>query len=147
MSGEDAMNDRPQRGSSSSLFTPGKMVGKGNNLASPLYFGKTSLDAGSIGDIGEGKYGEEWSLSALKAPVKLDPFSLLVLESVLVVRSLMLLFRDLPILDPGRTNAFLTLSHLLWEFSPFSFGVESVTITRKDSSHSWYSVFGEGSSG
>ena len=77
-------------------------------------------------------------LSVLEAPVKLAPLSLLVLESVLLARSLMLLFRDrlplalselgltlmvrswmlsfrerLPLLDPGRANAFLTLSHLL----------------------------------
>ena len=77
-------------------------------------------------------------LFVLEAPVKLVPLSLLVLESVLVARSLMLLFRDrvplalsvlelalfprswmlscrcrFPILDPGRENAFLTLPHLL----------------------------------
>jgi hypothetical protein len=77
-------------------------------------------------------------LSVLEAPVKLAPLSLLVLESVLVVRSLMLLFRDraplvlsvlelallprswmlsfrgrFPVLDPGRENAFLTLPHLV----------------------------------
>ena len=109
-------------------------------------------------------------LSVLEAPVKLAPLSLLVLESVLLAPSLMLLFRDrlpplgeielallgrsrmlsfrdrLPLLDPGRANTFLTLSHLV---SPFFFGVGSVsvTITRRDSSHSMYSVFGEGSSG
>jgi hypothetical protein len=74
----------------------------------------------------------------LEAPVKLAPLSLLVLESVLVARSLMLLFRDrvplvlsvlelallprswmlsfrgrFPVLDPGRENAFLTLPHVL----------------------------------
>jgi len=139
MSGEDAMNDRPQRGSSSSLFTPGKMVGKGNNLASPLYFGKTSLDAGSIGDIGEGKYGEEWSLSALKAPVKLDPFSLLVLESVLVVRSLMLLFRDrVPLVLSVLELALLPRSWML------SFRGR---IPIPEGTHPIYFVFGEGSSG
>ena len=77
-------------------------------------------------------------LSVLEAPVWLAPLSLLILESVLVVRSLMLLFRDrvplllrvpelgllprswilsfrgrFPALDPGRENAFLTLPHLL----------------------------------
>ena len=110
-------------------------------------------------------------LSVLEAPVKLAPLSLLVLESVLLAPSLRLLFRDrlplplgeielallgrsrmlsfrdrLPLLDPGRANTFLTLSHLV---SPFLFGVGSVsvTITRRDSSHSMYSVFGEGSSG
>jgi len=63
MSGEDALSDRPLRRSSSSFFTPGKMAGKGNNLASPPYFCKVSLDVG-IGDtaLGElGKYEEGWS--------------------------------------------------------------------------------------
>jgi hypothetical protein len=133
------------------------MAGKGNNLASPPYFCKVSLgtDDTALGELG--KYEEGWSgksrldqtiayhigsthlpLSVLEAPVKLAPLSLLVLESVLVVRSLMLLFRDrvplllsvlelallprswmlsfrgrFPILDPGRENAFFILPHLL----------------------------------
>lgn len=44
----------------------------------------------------------------------LAPLSLLVLESVLVARSLMLFVRDrLPLLEPGRTNS-LNFSHLRW---------------------------------
>jgi len=160
MSGEDALSDSPLRRSSSSFFTPGKMAGKGNNLASPPYFCKVSLDGGGTEDtaLGEqGKYEERWSgksrldqtiayhkgfahlpLSVLVAPVKLAPLSLLVLESVLVARSLMLLFRDrvplllsvlelallprswmlsfrgrFPIADPGRENACFILPHLL----------------------------------
>jgi len=109
----------------------------------------------ALGELG--KYEERWSgksrldqtiayhkgfahlpLSVLVAPVKLAPLSLLVLESVLVARSLMLLFRDrvplllsvlelallprswmlsfrgrFPILDPGRENACFILPHLL----------------------------------
>ncbi len=166
MSGEDALSDRPLRRSSSSFVTPGNMAGKGHNLESLPYFCKVSLDTGGTGDtaLGElGKYEVGWSgksrldqtiayhtndfihlppLSVLVAPVKLAPLSWLVLESVLVARSLMLLFRDrvplllsvlelallprswmlsfrgrFPMLDPGRENAFLTslltLPHLL----------------------------------
>ena len=66
----------------------------------------------------------------------LAPLSLLVLESVLFARSLMLFVRErLPLLEPGRTNS-LNFSHLRCELSPFFFGVVSVTITRRDSSHS-----------
>ena len=64
MSGEDVSSDRPLRRSCSSLFTPGKMGGKGGSLASLLYFCKVSLDAGGTGDtaLGElGKYEEGWS--------------------------------------------------------------------------------------
>jgi hypothetical protein len=64
MSGEDALSERPLRRSSSNLFTLGKMAGKGNNLASPPYFCKVSLDARGTGDtaLGElGKYEEGWS--------------------------------------------------------------------------------------
>jgi hypothetical protein len=64
ISGEDALRDRPLPRvcrSSSSFFTPGKMAGKGNNLASPPYFCRVSLDARGTGDtpLGElGKYEE-----------------------------------------------------------------------------------------
>jgi hypothetical protein len=61
MSGEDGLSDRY---SSSSIFTPGKMVGEGNNLASPPYFCKVSLDAWGTTDtaLGElGKHEEGWS--------------------------------------------------------------------------------------
>jgi hypothetical protein len=133
ISGEDALSDSPPlrvRRSSSSLFTPGKMPGKGNNLASPPYLCKASLDAGGTGDTPLGELGKcvggsgsnrirpyvaqiivHLPLSVLEAPVKLAPLSLL--ESVLLARSLMLLFRGLPLLDPGRANALLTLSHRL----------------------------------
>lgn len=50
MSGEDALSDSPLRRSSSSFFTPGKMAGNGNNLASPPYFCEVSLDGGGTED-------------------------------------------------------------------------------------------------
>jgi hypothetical protein len=43
ISGEDALSDKTLDRSSSSLFTLGKMAGKGNTLASPRYFCKVSL--------------------------------------------------------------------------------------------------------
>jgi len=142
ISGDEALSDRPPtrvRRSSSNLFTPGKIPGKGNSLASPPYLSKVSLDAGGTGDtaLGElGKYEEAGSFSVLEGLVKLAPLSLLVLESVLFARSLMLFVRDrLPLLEPGRTNS-LNFSHLRCEPSPFFFGVASVTITRRESSHS-----------
>jgi len=60
ISGEDALSESPPlrvRRSSSSLLTPGKMPGKGNNLASPPYFCKASLDAGGTGDTALGELG------------------------------------------------------------------------------------------
>jgi hypothetical protein len=140
MSGEDALSDRPLlrvRRSSSSLFTPGKMPGKGNNLASPPYFCKVSVDAGGTGDAAPGELGKyvegrsgkgrsdqtsahhaegssHLPLSVLEAPVKLAPLSLLVLESVLLARSRMLLFRDrLPLLLSVMELALLARSWVL----------------------------------
>lgn len=51
------LSDRSLRHSSSSLFTPWKMTGKGNDLASPPYFCKASLDD----TRGTGKYEDGWS--------------------------------------------------------------------------------------
>jgi hypothetical protein len=67
--GGDALSDGPVCHSSSSLFTCGKMAGKGNNLASPPYFCKVSLDARGTGETALGelwKYKEGWSLSTWK---------------------------------------------------------------------------------
>src|ERR1700677_5365725 len=61
ISGEEALSDRPPtrvRRSSSSLFTPGKIPGKGNSLASPPYLSKVSLDAGGTGDTAPGELGK-----------------------------------------------------------------------------------------
>jgi hypothetical protein len=61
ISGEDTLSEGPTlqaRRSSSNLFTPGKMPGKGNSLALPPYFRKASLDAGGTGDTALGELGK-----------------------------------------------------------------------------------------
>jgi hypothetical protein len=60
ISGEEALSDRPPprvRRSSSSLFTPVKIPGKGNSLASPPYLSNVSLDAGGTGETAPGELG------------------------------------------------------------------------------------------
>jgi hypothetical protein len=55
ISGEEALSDRPPI---RVFFTTGKIPGKGNNLESPPYFCKVSLDASGTGDAAPGELGK-----------------------------------------------------------------------------------------